>query len=59
MKGDYPTKKGMFPSPRMNVMKNKIEKIFKKDFTTLRTSQFPVEKSNRVVIGDLSYLNYK
>ena len=49
----------MFPSPRMNVMKNKIEKIFKKDFTTLRTSQFPVEKSNRVAIGDLSYLNYK
>ena len=56
MKGDYPSPKNLFPSPKMNHMKFKIDKIFDRGYSTLRTSNFPIEKSNKVEIGDLQIL---
>jgi hypothetical protein len=56
VRADYPSPKTKFPSFKMNCMKQNIDKIFTKGFSTLRTPSFPVEKSNRVEIGDLNFL---
>ena len=48
--------KHSFPSPKMVKMKYNIDKIFNNNFSTLRQSRFPIEKSNKVELSDLKSL---
>jgi len=56
VKGDYMPPKHSFPSPKMVKIKYNIDKIFNKDFSTLRYPSFPIEKSNKVELSDLKAL---